>query len=249
MPGLAPGVTWCDACETVCRLAAHQLPPTPPMPTMPARGRLIPDDLARHFGVWPYNPDGTLMSEGKQQAITEASLAAGKDPFAVDASHLARQIAWSAKTFGPGPRTGGVTEHIEKELVEIRHAPHDLKEWVGLIILAFDGAWRAGYAPQEVLDAIEARQTVLEGRAWPDWRLGSQDHAIEHVRADKEFETSLNAWEQEMDAKGYPSGREGVLGHSPDHGKEDIGRCTEAPAHRHIGGSIIWADHWTTGPD
>lgn len=195
--------------------------------------------------VWLTEHNGTVAAGGH----TERGLVERYGAFGIDAAHLARQRAWSYDTFGPGHRTGGVTEHIEKELVEIRAAPTDLKEWVGLVILALDGAWRAGYEPQEVLDAIEARQTVLEGREWPDWRLGTEDHAIEHVRPDSEFEASLSAWEQEMDAKGYPSGKLGLLGHTPDHVREDVNRCPEAPAHRHVGTMIIWADHWTTAAD
>jgi len=38
---------------------------------------------------------------------------------AIDAAHLARQREWSTRTFGPGPRTKGVIDHIRKELHEI----------------------------------------------------------------------------------------------------------------------------------
>lgn len=101
---------------------------------------------------------------------------------AIDAEHLRRQRAWSQATFGPGARTFGVLEHIRKELVEIEEAPNDLGEWVDVIILAFDGAWRAGWQPQEIIDAIKAKQARNESREWPDWRTMSQGEAIEHVR-------------------------------------------------------------------
>lgn len=100
----------------------------------------------------------------------------------IDAAHLERQRTWSRETFGPGARTNGVLDHIGKELDEIRADPADLKEWVDVIILAFDGAWRAGWEPQEIIDAIIAKQTRNEGRAWPDWRTMSEDQAIEHDR-------------------------------------------------------------------
>lgn len=101
---------------------------------------------------------------------------------AIDAAHLDRQREWSERTFGPGPRTGGVIDHIRKELVEIEADPLDLGEWVDVVILALDGAWRSGHEPQEIIDAIKAKQTKNEGRTWPDWRNASQDVAIEHDR-------------------------------------------------------------------
>lgn len=100
---------------------------------------------------------------------------------AIDAAHLERQRTWSRETFGPGHRTKGVLDHIRKELKEIEADPLDVKEWVDVIILAFDGAWRAGWEPQQIIDAIEAKQARNEARSWPDWRIQSEDQAIEHV--------------------------------------------------------------------
>lgn len=97
-------------------------------------------------------------------------------------THLHRQRAWSNKTFGPGNRTGGVLDHIRKELREIEAEPLELSEWIDVVILAFDGAWRAGYSPEQIAAALEAKQTRNEGRQWPDWRTMPHDAAIEHVR-------------------------------------------------------------------
>lgn len=104
----------------------------------------------------------------------------------IDASHLERQREFSLKTFGPGARTNGVLDHIAKELNEIREAPEDISEWVDVIILAFDGAWRAGWEPQQIIDAIVAKQSKNEQREWPDWRTADPDKAIEHVRASED---------------------------------------------------------------
>ncbi len=101
---------------------------------------------------------------------------------AIDVNHLERQIAWSLSTFGPGLRTKGVIDHIRKELTEIEANPSDIFEWVDVIILAFDGAWRAGWKPQEILQAIKDKQAKNEKRSWPDWRTKSEDEAIEHVK-------------------------------------------------------------------
>lgn len=101
----------------------------------------------------------------------------------IDAAHLAHQREWSEATFGPGARLYGVLDHIRSELDEIVADPTDLAEWVDVIILAFDGAWRAGWEPQEIIDAIKAKQARNEGRTWPDWRTMSPDKAIEHDRS------------------------------------------------------------------
>lgn len=98
--------------------------------------------------------------------------------------HLHRQRRFSLKTFGPGTRSKGVIDHIRKELVEIEAAPLELEEWVDVILLALDGAWRAGYSPEDIAEAIEGKQERNEARAWPDWRTASPDQAIEHVRVE-----------------------------------------------------------------
>lgn len=100
----------------------------------------------------------------------------------IDAAHLAHQREWSRSTFGPGDRAAGVVDHIRKELVEIEQEPGDVEEWVDVIILAFDGAWRSGAEPQEIIDAIKAKQAKNEAREWPDWRTADPAAAIEHVR-------------------------------------------------------------------
>ena len=105
--------------------------------------------------------------------------------FVIDAPHLARQQSWSRRTFGPGERTAGVIAHIRKELLEVEAAPTDPVEWADVIILAFDGAWRAGIGPQVILDAIRDKQARNERRTWPDWRTADPDKPIEHDRIER----------------------------------------------------------------
>jgi hypothetical protein len=100
----------------------------------------------------------------------------------IDAAHIHRQRVWSEATFGPGDRLHGILDHIRKELDEILDDPTDVSEWVDVIILALDGAWRAGHEPQAIIDALKAKQAKNEARAWPDWRDASPDKAIEHIR-------------------------------------------------------------------
>lgn len=97
-------------------------------------------------------------------------------------AHLHRQRGFSLLTFGPGQRTNGVVAHIRKELAEIEADPTDLMEWVDVVLLALDGAWRAGHDPEEIAAAIAAKQIKNEQRTWPDWRQAPPDTPIEHVR-------------------------------------------------------------------
>ncbi|MHB1642040.1 MAG: dATP/dGTP pyrophosphohydrolase domain-containing protein [Acidithiobacillus sp.] len=96
--------------------------------------------------------------------------------------HLHRQRDFSLRTFGPGERTAGVLDHIRKELIEIEADPKDITEWVDVVLLAMDGAWRAGHTPKEIAKAITDKQSHNESRQWPDWRTAEPGKAIEHVR-------------------------------------------------------------------
>lgn len=96
--------------------------------------------------------------------------------------HLVAQRRWSTATFGPGTRTSGVLDHIRKELDEIAGAPNDLDEWIDVIILACDGAWRSGHSPEKIVAALQRKFAENVARQWPDWRTQPADKAIEHVR-------------------------------------------------------------------
>ncbi|KVP80418.1 hypothetical protein WJ92_18825 [Burkholderia ubonensis] len=93
---------------------------------------------------------------------------------------LRRQRAFSENAFGPGRCTARVCDHIRKELIEVEAAPDDLREWVDVILLGLDGAWRTGATPEQITDALAAKLATNEGRAWPDWRTSDPDRAIEH---------------------------------------------------------------------
>jgi hypothetical protein len=109
-------------------------------------------------------------------ARLKASAPSGFDLIA----HLTRQRAFSERTFGPGPRAMGVLAHIRKELREIEDDPTNLVEWIDVILLAFDGAWRAGHSPAAIAEVLDAKQTKNEARDWPDWRTLPADVPIEH---------------------------------------------------------------------
>lgn len=96
-------------------------------------------------------------------------------------AHLERQRVFSLRTFGPGPRTQGVLHHIRSELREIARAPADLEEWIDVVLLACDGAWRAGYTPHQIAEALAAKLAKNEARSWPDWRTQPSNQAIHHL--------------------------------------------------------------------
>ena len=117
------------------------------------------------------------------QRAADLADAAGSPLPVLDAALLERQRDFSLRTFGPGARTAGVLAHIHKELVEVERDPADASEWADVMILAVDGAMRAGHAPADVLAAYRAKLERNFARTWPDWRTMPADAPIEHVRA------------------------------------------------------------------
>ena len=98
-------------------------------------------------------------------------------------SYIQRQIDWSKITFGEGMRTLGIIEHISSELIEIEEQPDDLAEWVDVIILALDGAWRAGHSPKEIAEALQEKQRMNFEREWPIPK--SENKAVYHKRMEE----------------------------------------------------------------
>lgn len=111
--------------------------------------------------------------------------------------HLIRQMAFSHATFGPGKRTKGVLNHIAKEIEEVWESGGSTEEWTDIVILALDGLTRSiiydkeddtakrndpGISANIATNFITMKQTINEGRNWPDWRTSVKDKAIEHVK-------------------------------------------------------------------
>lgn len=108
--------------------------------------------------------------------------------------YVRRQIEWSHRTFGPGKRTLGLLAHIVKECQEIERCPFDLEEWIDLIILALDGAWRCGQyhdcTPEDIMNMLDAKQLKNFNRNWP--KPVSEDLPVEHLREAHEEERESN---------------------------------------------------------
>ena len=98
--------------------------------------------------------------------------------------YIRRQREWSEKTFGLGRRTKGITDHIRSELLEVESTPDDPYEWVDIVILALDGAWRTGASLVEIRRLLWDKQKVNFERKFP--YPESEDHMSEHIKEDKD---------------------------------------------------------------
>ena len=94
--------------------------------------------------------------------------------------YLEDQKEWSLQTFGGAPRTRGITEHISKELEEIRSDPQDVSEWIDVLILALDGYWRAGGDTQNLVKRLRYKQIINRLRSWP--KDVPEDRAVLHSK-------------------------------------------------------------------
>jgi len=116
--------------------------------------------------------------------IAEVDAEHPRDPWRAFADFFDAKAKWSRETFGPGDRLRGVLAHIRKELSEIEREPSDIEEWIDVVMLAMDGAWRvAGADGEAFVSALLAKHEKNIGRIWPDWRTASNDAPIEHDRA------------------------------------------------------------------
>lgn len=122
------------------------------------------------------------MREYKARAVAAEAVAEKLRGASIE-TYYAKQVEWSRETFGPALRTKGIIDHIMKELREIAADPHDLSEWIDVVILAMDGFWRHGGKPEDLMPALLAKQAKNMARTWPDWRGMSEDAAIEHDRS------------------------------------------------------------------
>lgn len=95
---------------------------------------------------------------------------------------LRKKNLWSVETFGPSKGVVGVIKHIESELEEIKALPTDLYEWIDVILLAFDGAFRAGYTAEQVVTALIEKQAKNTRRQWPDWRTKKEGEFSSHIK-------------------------------------------------------------------
>lgn len=153
----------------------------------------------------------SLCQEGCGQPNEEHSAKAcipdGKRPIFDLITHIYNQRKYSLKTFGPldgGQKVQGILTHIEKEVNEIRKDPQDLEEYIDVIILALDAAYRSGFSPEQIAEMLMKKQLKNERRQWPDWRQVDLSQPLEHIRTE---DSELPPQVQErfcFDANGSP---------------------------------------------
>lgn len=81
-------------------------------------------------------------------------------------TYIRDHIRWSKKTFGEGTFSTRLVNHIRKECDEITAKPTDLEEWIDVIILGIDGAWRAGYNAADIAEMLRAKLKKNQARTF-----------------------------------------------------------------------------------
>lgn len=106
---------------------------------------------------------------------------------------LKDQMIWSNQTFGSGRRSEGILQHIEREVAEVRENPMILEEWIDLVLLALDGAWRCrknnlpssdDEIRHDVVRMLIEKQAKNRVRLWPT--PVDDDTPTEHIRTEVE---------------------------------------------------------------
>lgn len=87
----------------------------------------------------------------------------------------------SRKLFGADHERGpeAPAAHLVKEAHELQDHPHDIMEMADVFNLLMDTCRRAGYTPDQLLDAVDRKLDILPTRKWgkPD-----ANGVIEHIR-------------------------------------------------------------------
>lgn len=109
-------------------------------------------------------------------------------PKIIDEDVIQEIKEWNFEAFGPGERLEGTIKHIKKELKEIEKEPHDLIEWIDVMMLAINGALRHGHEPQAIIDAFHKKFEINKNRKWADWRIVGKDQPITHIKSDDNAE-------------------------------------------------------------
>ena len=142
------------------------------------------DKVCKGWYIFDYGAIGYIRANAKDlpthwKPIHLPGAKAEKEPSSSFIQYLREQREWSRETFGTGRRTNGLIDHIKKELIEISDNPTDLFEWIDVVTLALDGAWRAGWSENSIYEALWRKLTINKNRQWniPD----CEDKAVEHI--------------------------------------------------------------------
>ena len=87
-----------------------------------------------------------------------------------------RIFDWSRETFGAGQRASGVYAHLVREMKELGDDLNDGEELADCMILLFE---LAGFAEINLLDEVEKKHKINQGRKWGDIE---PDGSILHIK-------------------------------------------------------------------
>ena len=144
-----------------------------------ARAGALPEALERHAG----QVLGKRLAQARERAPATVR------------EHLERQIGFSLRTFGPGPRDRQIRAHAEREHAEAlveTHGGRARRKYGDVAMLGMDGAWRSLWAGHggEIARAAEQTRAQLGAQreetlcAWAGRCAGtstSRDEADERV--------------------------------------------------------------------
>lgn len=99
-------------------------------------------------------------------------------------AYLTDSQDWSKATFGPPTPQSykSILAHIEEEVEEVRKDPYDIEEWMDIVILGLDGAFRSGATPEKICTTLQKKLFKNQNRQWPDWRTAEPGKPINHIK-------------------------------------------------------------------
>lgn len=138
------------------------------------------EPIDKYVAMTPFAKITPFTKKLIEQATVHPSGAAPRDtPYeTIDESRawardfMVRVFTWGLDTRGDGPNTERICNHIRKELKEIEAKPKDLEEWIDILFLGLDGAFRCkgGYGeyhtPDEIMDMLEYKLDKNQRRKW-----------------------------------------------------------------------------------
>lgn len=92
--------------------------------------------------------------------------------------------AWSERTFGPPADRGPAApaDHMQSEASEVAANPGDIVSYADQLILLNDQIWRAGFEPEDVVEAALAKMSInKDGREWPEAGSTPADKQTNHT--------------------------------------------------------------------
>lgn len=104
------------------------------------------------------------------------ALKEGDDPPDTHATLQQRIFDWGRNTFGAGQRSKGVYAHLVREIKELGDDLNDGEELADCAILLLE---LAGFAGVDLLDEIEKKHKVNQGRKWGGIE---EDGSILHIK-------------------------------------------------------------------